>query len=225
MLWSNYAEAIKFMDFLQKTTNTLIILVGNMVGAVITSCMGAYAFSRVEWKGRQICFFAILTSMMLPGTVTIIPQYLIWARLHFVDTYVPLILPAFLGGGAFNIFLLRQFFLGVPKELDEAAKIDGAGHVWIFSRIIIPLAKPAITVICLFTFLGCWNDFFGPLIYLNSSSKFTLALGLLQFRGMYSTRWNWLMAASAIVVIPCIIMYVFAQKRLIEGIALTGLKS
>jgi multiple sugar transport system permease protein len=163
--------------------------------------------------------------MMLPGTVTIIPQYLIWAKFHLVNTYTPLILPAFLGGGVFNIFLLRQFFLGIPRELDEAAKIDGAGHIWIFSRIIVPLAKPAIMVICLFIFLGCWNDFFGPLIYLNSSEKFTLALGLLEFRGHYSTKWNLVTAASTVVVMPCIIMYIFTQRRLIEGIALTGLKS
>jgi multiple sugar transport system permease protein len=225
MLWDNYVQAIKFMAFLRKTINTLVILVGNMAGAAITSCMAAYAFSRVQWKGRQICFFILLTSMMLPGTVTIIPQYLLWARLGYVDTYVPLILPAFFGGGAFNIFLLRQFFLGIPRDLDEAAKIDGAGNIWIFSRIIVPLAKPAVMVICLFIFLGCWNDFFGPLIYLNSADKYTLALGLLQFRGNYSTRWNWLMAGSTIVVIPCIVMYVFTQRRLIEGIALTGLKS
>jgi multiple sugar transport system permease protein len=225
MLWDNYAQAIRFMVFPRKTINTLIILVGNMAGAALTSCMAAYAFSRVQWKGRQICFFILLTSMMLPGTVTIIPQYLIWARLGFVDTYVPLILPAYFGGGAFNIFLLRQFFLGIPRDLDEAAKIDGAGNIWIFSRIIVPLAKPAIMVICLFIFLGCWNDFFGPLIYLNSAEKYTLALGLLQFRGNYSTRWNWLMAASTIVIIPCIVMYIFTQRRLIEGIALTGLKS
>jgi multiple sugar transport system permease protein len=225
MMWDNYAQAIKFMAFLRKTINTLIILSGNMIGAAVTSCMAAYAFSRVQWKGRQICFFILLTSMMLPGTVTIIPQYLLWAKLGFVDTYVPLMLPAFFGGGAFNIFLLRQFFLGIPRDLDEAAKIDGAGNIWIFSRIIVPLAKPAVMVICLFIFLGCWNDFFGPLIYLNSANKYTLALGLLQFRGDYSTRWNWLMAASTIVVIPCIIMYIFTQRRLIEGIALTGLKS
>jgi multiple sugar transport system permease protein len=225
MLWDNYAQSIRFMAFPQKTMNTLVILVGNMVGAALTSCMAAYAFSRVQWKGRQICFFILLTSMMLPGTVTIIPQYLIWAKLGFVDTYVPLILPAYFGGGAFNIFLLRQFFLGIPRDLDEAAKIDGAGNIWIFSRIIVPLAKPAVMVICLFIFLGCWNDFFGPLIYLNSSEKYTLALGLLQFRGNYSTRWNWLMAASTIVIIPCIVMYIFTQRRLIEGIALTGLKS
>jgi multiple sugar transport system permease protein len=225
MVWDNYAQAIRFMEFIKKTVNTLIILAGNMAGAEITSCMAAYAFSRVRWKGRQICFFILLTSMMLPGTVTIIPQYLIWARLGFVDTYVPLIIPAFFGGGAFNIFLLRQFFLGIPKDLEEAAKIDGAGNIWIFSRVIVPLAKPAVMVICLFIFLGCWNDFFGPLIYLNSADKYTLALGLLQFRGNYSTRWNWLMAASTIVVIPCIVMYIFTQRRLIEGIALTGLKS
>ena len=225
MLWSNYVEAIRFMDFFQKTVNTLTIVIGNLIGAVITSCMGAYAFSRVQWKGRHVCFFILLTSMMLPGTVTLIPQYIIWARLGFVDTYVPLIFPAFLGGGAFNIFLLRQFFLGIPRDLDEAATIDGAGHIWIFTRIIIPLAKPAIMVICLFVFLWCWNDFFTALLYLNSQRKFTLALGLLQFRGHYSTRWNWVMAASTIVVIPCIIMYIFTQRRLIEGIALTGLKS
>jgi multiple sugar transport system permease protein len=225
MIWDNYAQAVRFMAFLRKTINTLVILVGNMAGAAITSCMAAYAFSRVQWKGRQICFFILLTSMMLPGTVTIIPQYLIWAKLGFVDTYVPLILPAYFGGGAFNIFLLRQFFLGIPRDLDEAAKIDGAGNIWIFSRIIVPLAKPAVMVICLFIFLGCWNDFFGPLIYLNTADKYTLALGLLQFRGNYSTRWNWLMAASTIVVIPCIVMYIFTQRRLIEGIALTGLKS
>jgi multiple sugar transport system permease protein len=225
MIWDNYAQAVRFMVFIRKTINTLIILAGNMVGAAVTSCMAAYAFSRVQWKGRQICFFILLTSMMLPGTVTIIPQYLIWAKIGFVDTYVPLILPAYFGGGAFNIFLLRQFFLGIPRDLDEAAKIDGAGHIWIFSRVIVPLAKPAVMVICLFIFLGCWNDFFGPLIYLNSADKYTLALGLLQFRGNYSTRWNWLMAASTIVVIPCIVMYIFTQRRLIEGIALTGLKS
>jgi multiple sugar transport system permease protein len=225
MLWDNYVQAFKFMEFLQKTINTVTILIGNMIGAAVTSCMAAYAFARVEWKGRQICFFILLTSMMLPGTVVIIPQYLIWAKIKMVDTYVPLILPAYLGGGAFNIFLLRQFFLSIPRELDEAAKIDGAGHVWIFTRIIVPLARSAVMVICLFIFLGCWNDFFGPLIYLNTQSKYTLALGLLQFRGNYSTRWNWLMAASTIVVNPGIIMYIFAQRRLIEGIALTGLKS
>ena len=137
----------------------------------------------------------------------------------------PLILPAFLGGGAFNIFLLRQFFLGIPKEMDEAATIDGAGNLWIFFRIILPLSKSALIVVALFTFLNCWNDFFAPLIYLNDQNKFTLALGLLQFRGNYSSKWNLMMAASTIVVTPCIIIYINGQRYLMEGIALTGMKA
>ena len=142
-----------------------------------------------------------------------------------IDTYWPLILPSFFGGGAFNIFLLRQFFLGIPKDLDEAARIDGAGPLQIFFRIIIPLAKSALVVVALFTFLGNWNDFFGPIIYLNTKTKFTLAVGLLQFRGDYSTKWNLLMAASTIVVAPCVGVFLVGQKHLIEGISLTGMKA
>ena len=142
-----------------------------------------------------------------------------------VDTYLPLILPSFLGGGAFNIFLLRQFFLAIPNDLDEAAEIDGAGKLRIFFQIILPLSKSALIVVALFTFLGSWNDFFGPIIYLNTKEKFTLAVGLLQFRGDYATKWNLLMAASTIVVAPCIIIYLIGQRYLIEGISLTGMKA
>lgn len=142
-----------------------------------------------------------------------------------VNTYVPLILPAFLGGGAFNIFLLRQFFLAIPNDLDEAAEIDGAGKLRIFWQIILPLSRSAMIVVALFTFLGNWNDFFGPIIYLNSKEKFTLAVGLLQFKGDYSTKWNLLMAASTIVVTPCILIYLVGQRYLIEGISLTGMKA
>jgi multiple sugar transport system permease protein len=138
---------------------------------------------------------------------------------------LPLILPAFFGGGAFNIFLLRQFFLAIPRDLDEAAEIDGAGKLRIFLQIILPLSKSALIVVALFTFLGSWNDFFGPIIYLNSKEKFTLAVGLLQFKGDYSTKWNLLMAASTIVVTPCILIYLVGQRYLIEGISLTGMKA
>lgn len=141
-----------------------------------------------------------------------------------VNTYWPLILPSFFGGGAFNIFLMRQFFLGIPRELDESARIDGAGPFQIYLKIILPLAKSAMVVVALFTFLNNWNDFFGPLIYLNEKQKFTLALGLLQFRGDYQSKWNLLMAASTIVVTPCIAVYLVGQKHLIEGISLTGMK-
>lgn len=142
-----------------------------------------------------------------------------------VDTYLPLILPSFLGGGAFNIFLLRQFFLAIPNDLDEAAEIDGAGKLRIFFQIILPLSKSALIAVALFTFLGSWNDFFGPIIYLNTKEKFTLAVGLLQFRGDYATKLNLLMAASTIVVAPCIIIYLIGQRYLIEGISLTGMKA
>lgn len=225
MLWSNYVDALTFVDFARYTKNTVLIVCVCIIGTLTTSTMAAYAFSRLKWKGRELCFALILTTMMLPYGVTLIPQYVIWSRLNLVDTYWPLILPSFLGGGAFNIFLLRQFFLGIPMELDEAARIDGAGPVRIFARIILPLTKSAITVVAIFTFFNHWNDFFGPIIYLNSKEKYTLAVGLMQFRGNYGTKWNLIMAASTMVVVPCIIVYIFGQKRLIEGISMSGLKA
>ncbi len=225
MLWSNYADAMKAADFLKYALNTITITAGSLAGTLLTSSMAAYAFSRVRWKGRDFCFGMILTTMMLPGTVTLIPQFLIWRNLHMVNTFFPLILPSFFGGGAFNIFLMRQFFLGIPRELDDSARIDGAGPFQIYWRIILPLAKSAMIVVALFTFLNNWNDFFGPLIYLNDKQHFTLALGLLQFRGDYDSKWNLLMAASTIVVTPCIIVYLIGQKYLIEGISLTGMKA
>jgi multiple sugar transport system permease protein len=225
MLWKNFVDAWKSAPFARYAANTMIIVVSNIFGTLLTSSMAAYAFSRVKWKGRSFCFAMILTTMMLPGAVTIVPQFLIWRNLDLVDTYLPLILPAFFGGGAFNIFLLRQFFLAIPRDLDEAAEIDGAGKLRIFLQIILPLSKSALIVVALFSFLGNWNDFFGPIIYLNSKEKFTLAVGLLQFKGDYSTKWNLLMAASTIVVTPCILIYLIGQRYLIEGISLTGMKA
>lgn len=225
MLFQNYADAWNFAPFARYALNTMTIMIGVLAGTVLTASMAAFAFSRLTWKGRGVCFGMILTTMMLPSAVTIVPQFLIWRNFGMVDTYLPLILPAWFGGGAFNIFLLRQFFLGIPKDLDEAALIDGAGKLRIFFQIIMPLSKSALVVVALFTFLGCWNDFFGPIIYLNSKEKFTLAVGLLQFKGDYGTKWNLLMAASTIVTTPCIIIYLIGQKYLIEGIALTGMKA
>lgn len=225
MLWSNYSEAWKSAPFTRYAINTIVIVIGCLIGTLLTSSMAAYSFSRVKWKGKKFFFGLILTTMMLPGSVTIVPQFLIWRNLSAIDTYIPLILPAFLGGGAFNIFLLRQFFLGIPRDLDEAAVIDGAGNLRIFFQIILPLSKSALIVVGLFTFLGGWNEFFGPIIYLSTKEKFTLAVGLLQFRGDYATKWNLLMAASTIVVAPCIFIYLIGQRFLIEGITLTGMKT
>lgn len=225
MLWSNFVNAWNSAPFTRYALNTMVIVIANLIGTLITASMAAYAFSRVKWKGRGICFAVILSTMMLPSAVTIVPQFLIWRNFSMVDSYLPLILPSFLGGGAFNIFLLRQFFLAIPNDLDEAAEIDGAGKLRVFLQIILPLSKSALIVVALFTFLGNWNDFFGPIIYLNTKEKFTLAVGLLQFQGDYATKWNLLMAASTIVVAPCILIYLIGQRYLIEGISLTGLKA
>jgi len=224
MIFQNYVDAFNGMNFLRGFRNTMIIMVGTMSGVLLTSMMAAYAFARIRWKGRSLCFALIMSTMMLPGTVTLISQYIMWANLNFVDTFVPLIAPAWFGGGAFNIFLLRQFLMNIPRELDEAAVVDGAGHLQIFFRIVAPLSRSAIIVVGLFTFLGVWNDFFGPLIYLMSRDNYTLVLGLLFFRGEFTARWDLIMAGSTMLILPCIILFVFAQKQLIEGISLTGLK-
>lgn len=224
LLWKNYTDALKFVPFLRYLANTLIVMGGVLLGTVLTSTLAAYSFSRVKWRGRNLIFGILMSGMMLPGAVTLIPTYLAWGGMGKVNTFWPLILPAFFGGGIFNIFLLRQFYNSIPMELDEAAFVDGASNLQIYAKIIVPLSRPAIVVVALFTFLGVWNDYFGPIIYLNDPKKFTLAIGLLQFRGEYATKWNLVMAASTVVIIPCLIVFLFGQKQLIEGISLTGLK-
>jgi len=220
----SYIEAVTSTPFLRYTINTLTILVLSVIGVLFSASISAFGFSRIRWKGRDFVFTVILTSMMLPSAVTLIPQFMVWYKLGFYNTLVPLIVPAFLGGGAFNIFLFRQFFMGIPKELDEAAIVDGASYLKIYSSIILPLSKSVLLVVALFTFMACWNDFFNPLIYLNDPQKYTLAIGLLQFQGQYTSRWHVIMAASTIVSAPCIIVFLIGQKFLVEGIVMTGLK-
>lgn len=222
---AGYKEALTQTPLFQYTINTLLILVCGTFGTILTSAMAAYSFSRIDWHGRELVFSVILSSMMLPSFVTLIPQFIMWNALGMYDTFGPLIIPAFLGGGAFNIFLLRQFFLTIPRDLDEAAMIDGASKVQIFIKIMLPLCKSALIVVGIFSFIFYWNDFFNPLIYLSSSSKFTLSIGLQQMIGQYSTKWNVLMAASTVVLIPCLIVFSVGQKYLLEGIAMTGIKA
>ncbi len=162
--------------------------------------------------------------MMLPGIVTMIPVFMMFKAWGWLDTFKPLIVPSYFGGGAFYIFVMRQFFMTIPLELDEAARIDGCGTFKIFLHILLPLARPALLTIAIFSFLGFWSDFMGPLIYLNDTSKFTIALGLNLFRGMFQTDWNLLMAASIIVILPCVILFFFTQKQFIQGIVVTGIK-
>ncbi|KWX84745.1 sugar ABC transporter ATP-binding protein [Paenibacillus riograndensis] len=222
--WSNFQRALTALPFDTFFKNTLIIVVTVLVGTVITSTIGAFGFSRIQWKGRDTVFAILMTSMMLPAAVTMIPSFLGWQALGFYDTLYPLIIPAYFGGGIFNIFLLRQFYLTIPRDFDEAAFVDGASYWQIYTRIIFPLSRSAVIVVALFSFLASWNDFMGPLIYLKSDSLFTLALGLQMFQGSYTAQWDLLMAASATVVLPCVIVFLAGQRYFLEGITLTGLK-
>lgn len=202
--------------------NTLVIAFLSTVGGVLTSAMVAYPFARLRFRGRNGLFTLLLSTMMLPAIVTMIPTYILYSYLRWIDTFYPLWVPAWFGGGAFNIFLMRQFFLGIPKELDEAAYLDGASHSTIFWRIILPLSGPALATIGIFSFIFSWRDFLGPLLYLNDPDKQTLELGLSTYRSLNNDQWQLLMAASILVVIPLILIFVLGQRFFVKGIALTG---
>jgi multiple sugar transport system permease protein len=220
----NFKRALTTLPFDTFFMNTLIIVVLGLIGTMLSSTIAAFGFSRIQWKGRNVIFLILLTTMMLPPAVTLIPTFIGWRTLGFYDTFYPLIVPAYLGGGIFYVFLLRQFYMTIPRDFDEAAVVDGASYFQIYYRIIVPLSRSAVIVVGLFTFLAIWNDFFGPLIYLKSSEKYTLALGLQMFQGSYTSQWDLLMAASAAVVMPCVIIFLIGQKFFLEGITLTGLK-
>ncbi|CAI6074332.1 carbohydrate ABC transporter permease [Cohnella sp. JJ-181] len=222
--WDNFRRSLTVLPFDVFFTNTMIIVVGVLIGTVATSSIAAFGFSRIRWRGRDTVFAILMTSMMLPFAVTMIPSFLGWKMLGFYDTLYPLIVPAYFGGGIFNIFLLRQFYLTIPRDFDEAAFVDGASYFQIYRSIIFPLSRSALIVVALFSFLGSWNDFIGPLIYLKSDKLFTLALGLQMFQGTYTAQWDLLMAASAAVVLPCVIVFLVGQRYFLDGITLTGLK-
>ncbi|MFG1732971.1 carbohydrate ABC transporter permease [Paenibacillus sp. AK002] len=223
--FSNYSEALTILPFGRYFVNTAIIVVFSVLGVIVTSSISAYSFARMNWRGRNLVFSLLLSSMMLPYAVTLIPTFIGWSKVGLTNSFIPLIAPAWFGGGAFNIFLLRQFYLSIPRDLDEAAYVDGAGHFKIFRSIILPLTKPALIVVGLFSFLAAWNDFLGPLVYLNDETKYTLALGLQQFKGMYSAEWHLMMAAATVVLLPAIIVFFIGQRYFIEGITLTGIKA
>ena len=224
-LFSNYPEALTTFRFDKYLLNTLTIVIPVIIGVVVTASLAAYAFARLEFPLKNLWFSLIISSMLMPFAVTLIPTFLAWSKLGAYNTYYPLIIPAFLGGGAFNIFLLRQFLLTIPKELDESATIDGAGYIKILNSILLPLIKPAIIVVVLFTFMNVWNDLMGPVVYLADPDKYTIAIGLNTFRGVYGTDWKAVMAASCVSVLPAIILYLFGQKYFLEGIVLTGIKA
>ena len=222
--WENYTEALTILPFGRYALNTLIITVVTTVGVVLTSSLCAYGFARIQFPGRDLIFMIVLTAIMIPYAVLLIPHYIMFRSLGWIDSYLPLTVPVWFGGGAFNIFLLRQFFRTIPAELSDAARIDGASELGIYWRIIMPLAGPALATVAIFTVLNAWNDFLGPLVYISSQDKFTLALGLAQFRGLYATQWQYLMAASTVVVVPTLVLFFLAQRYFIQGVVLTGLK-
>jgi ABC-type glycerol-3-phosphate transport system permease component len=224
--WSNFAEAWTILPqpFHVFVLNTYLITVLSTLGTVLSSSLVAYGFARLHFRGRNVLFLVMLSTMMLPSQVTMIPVFVMWNKLHLVDTFAPLILPSWFAS-AFSVFLLRQFFMTLPRELDEAAMIDGCSHFGIWLRIIMPLSRPALTTIVILSFLDGWNDFMGPLIYLNSLQKYTVSIALNMFQDQFYTRLDLMMAASLIHIVPVIIIFFAAQKYFIKGIAMTGLKA
>ncbi|MCB0079766.1 MAG: carbohydrate ABC transporter permease [Caldilineaceae bacterium] len=223
--WSNYPEALTFQPFWSYFRNSVIVTGLSVVGAVLSASLVAYAFARLRAPGKNVLFAILLSTLMLPGEVTLVPIYLLFRNLGWLDTYRPLIVPSWFGGSAFYIFLLRQFFLTLPTELDDAAKIDGANLFSIYWRILLPLTKPALASVAIFSFFSQWNNFQAALIYLNTMEKYTLPIGLRLYLSSFGqTHWNYLMAATLVSVVPPILIFFTSQRYFVEGAALTGVK-
>ena len=221
--WHNYPDALASFPFWQYFVNTVVMCTLTMIGTVLSALLPAYGFARLKWKGRDQVFFLLLATMMLPPQVTMLPVFLLFRSLGWTGTLLPLIVPSFFGS-AFYIFLMRQFFLTIPQELSDAARIDGCNELGILLRILTPISKPAIATVALLSFTAAWMDFNGPLIYLHDERTYTLAVGLLSFLGRHSGEWGLLMAAATVITLPMLILFFFAQKTYIQGIVTTGLK-
>lgn len=224
VLWNNFSDSLSAYPFGRFATNTLIIAGFNIVGVLLTASMAAYAFARLNFPGRDLIFMILLSTLMLPFAVLMIPRYIEFRELGWLDSWLPLIVPNWFGGSVFFIFLLRQFFRTIPRDLSDAAKLDGASEFRIFWQIVLPLSKPALAVVAVFVFLDTWNDFLAPLIYITSTSKYTVSLGLSLFMGNYTTNWAYLMGASTLMTIPTILVFILAQRYFVQGVVLTGVK-
>jgi multiple sugar transport system permease protein len=223
VLWGNYREALESFPFAVYLRNTILICLLTVIGTLLSCTLPAYAFSRLRWRGREALFYVVLATLMLPEQVTLLPVFLMFRKVGWTGTMLPLIVPPFFGN-AFAIFLLRQFFLTIPQELSDAARIDGCSEAGILRRIILPLAVPAVATVALFAFIGAWTDFVKPLVYLTSENTYTLALGLQAFVGRHASQWNLLMAAATVVTLPLLALFLLTQRTFIEGVALTGVK-
>ena len=222
--WQNYPDALGALPFALYFRNTAIITFTSLLGTLLSAALVSYGFARLRAPGRDLLFLLVLSTLILPAQVTLIPQFIMFTKLHWVNTFAPLIVPNFFGS-AFNIFLLRQFFMTVPKEMDEAAIMDGASWFQVWYRIMLPLSLPALGIIAIFQFIYSWNDFFDQLIYLNNNDVWTVAMGLQGFTASYGgTAWNLLMAASLVAVLPCIVLFFLAQRYFVQGIVVSGVK-
>ena len=220
--WENYVKLFTEQPMFQFMLNTNKIVFFVVLGQLFFSSRAAYSFARISFKGRNVMFFFYIATLMVPGQVTMIPTYLMFAKAGLTDNHLALILPAFFS--AFGVFLLRQFFMSLPRELEEAAEIDGCNPFMTYWRIMLPLVVPAMLTLGVFTLMNTWNDYMGPLIYLSSPEKYTMTLGIAYFKGVYTTQWNLVMAGSIVSVVPILIAYLCAQKYFIEGIAFSGVK-
>jgi multiple sugar transport system permease protein len=224
MMFNNFPDALGSIPFLMFAKNTLTITGINLIGETLMSAVVAFGFARMRFVGREFWFTVVLATMMLPQQVTLIPLFILYKQIGWLDTFLPLIVPPVLGGVPFYIFLLRQFFMGIPRDFVDAARIDGANSLQVLLRIFLPMSTPAIASVGIFSFMFNWNDFFLPLIFLSSTENKTQALGLALFRGEFQNTWNWMMAGSVMVLTPCVVVFFLAQRYFIEGISLGGLK-
>jgi multiple sugar transport system permease protein len=222
--WSNFSTALTNVPYFQYLKNTTIYTGVTLVGDVVSSALVAYAFARLPSRWSGPLFVLVLATMMVPYQVIMIPQFLLFKQLNWLNTYLPLVVPTYFGS-PFLIFLLRQFFRSIPRDLDDAAKVDGAGHLVIFTRIILPLSKPALAAVAIFSFMYHWNDYLGPLIYLNDNDLYPASLGLANYTATYGgTQWNYLMAASLVTLLPCLVVFFVGQRFFIQGVTLSGIK-
>jgi multiple sugar transport system permease protein len=219
----HYQKGLTAIPFPRMLVNTLLISAVTVLGTVLSCSLVAFSLAMTRWKGRDVLFYILLATLMLPGQVTMVPLFVLFAKMGWVDSYLPLTVPHFFGS-AFSIFLMRQFFLGIPRDLPDAARIDGCTPLGIYARIVMPLSRPVAATVALFAFLGAWNDYLGPLIYLADPEKFTLSLGLATFSSQYGSYPGQMMAVATIMTLPILLLFFFAQRTFIQGMTTSGIK-
>ena len=221
-VWANYPQVLTAVPFYRFFLNTVMYAAITIIGVCLSSSLVAYGFSRISWRGRNLLFYVIVSTLLVPFFATLIPLFVMYKRFHMVGWYLPLTVPTFFGSSVFSTFLLRQFFMTIPASMSDAARVDGANELYIYRRIVLPMAKPAMATVVLFQFIYSWNDYIGPLVYINDTSWYPLSLGLYQVLGTYQTSWPWVMAAASAATAPIVILFFLTQRVFLHGIAIQG---